>query len=147
MLELISHLNSHKVLLIVYTISYLNNLLKPHMDPTIWLWYLTINNLVIYSITSYGYHLWLWHLFISSSQVNYPYSLWIQPSPYGYLAISLRQLTFAIEIAKNTSKLWVKQVIAIWLWFPYFSLQTTLFPSASLMVQEIWLPKFTLSIH
>ena len=83
----------------------MHNLSIPHMDPTIWLWYLTINHLVIYSITSYGYHLWLWYLPIRSSRVNYPYSSWIQPYLYGYLAISLRQLTFAIEIAIQQSTL------------------------------------------
>ena len=90
-------------------------------------------------ITTLGeYQLRLGYLPISFPWVIYPYSLWTQPSPYGYLAISLRQLTFPIEIAKNTSKLWVKQVFAIWLWFPYLILQTTLF----FLVHLLWCKRY-----
>ena len=137
MLELIFHLNYHKVILIAYTISYLHNLSIPHMDPTIWLWYLTINHLVMYSITSYGYHLWLWYLPISSSRVKYPYSSWIQPYLYGYLAISLRQLTFAIEIAikhQNLAKTSLANMVMV--------LPILLWKQHSFLVHLLWCKRY-----
>ena len=89
-------------------------------------------------ITTLGeYHLRLGYLPISFPRVIYLTPLWTQPSLYGYLAISLRQLTFAIEIAKTHQNVEKNKSLQCGYGFPVL-----LCKQHSFLVHLLWCKKY-----